>query len=111
MAGMLQRVAPLSFEAWVDYQLTGAPMGRVELEVLHHFLEADEEGTVRPREGAEPLDPDALREMGLSGREIRELAEKLRPRELPDFELDLTEMRAPEEIAAEMEDAVPDVDR
>lgn len=49
--------------------------------------------------------------MGLSGREIRELAEKLRPREIPDFELDLAEMRTPEEIAAEMEDAVPDVDR
>ena len=34
IAGMLKRVAPLSFEAWVDYELGGAHLSRAELAAL-----------------------------------------------------------------------------
>src|SRR5438128_1055050 len=35
MAGMLKRVAPLSFEAWLDYEYGGAHLSRGELAGLH----------------------------------------------------------------------------
>ncbi|NIP60921.1 MAG: hypothetical protein GWM92_20875 [Gemmatimonadetes bacterium] len=56
----------------------------------------------------EPLSPDELRELGMSGREIRELVAKLRPSpERPDFELDLGAMRPAEAVEKEMYEAVP----
>ncbi len=108
MAGMLKRVAPLSYEAWLDYNVGGDPMSRAEMNVLCELLEGDEEG-VRPKAdgGAnlEGLSTEKLKEAGLSGREIRELIQKLQPREIPDYELDLSQMRGAEEMAAELEEA------
>jgi len=34
MAGMLKRVAPISYEAWVDYDVCGARVSRMELDAL-----------------------------------------------------------------------------
>jgi hypothetical protein len=56
------------------------------------------------------LGPDALRGHGLSKREIRELADKLQPSDVPDFTLDLGRMRAAEDVAREMQAAVPTLD-
>ena len=109
MAGMLQRVAPLTYEAWIDYDVMGARMSRGELEALSHLVEPDGEEGLRLRADAEALDPQALAEIGLSPREIRELVAKLRPGPRPDFTLDLSEMRDAESVAAEMEAAVPTV--
>ena len=36
MAGMLKRVAPLSYEAWIDYDVCGAPLSRMELSGAPH---------------------------------------------------------------------------
>lgn len=105
MAGMVKRVAPLSYEAWVDYDLVASPMSRGELAALSRLLTADEEG-VSARADAR-LETADLLELGLSAREIREFAEKLVPRDRPDFELDLGRMRPAEEVAAEMARAVP----
>ena len=106
MAGMLKRVAPLSYEAWLDYNVGGEPMSRAEMSALRHLLEGDDEG-VRAKSGAASLSPDQLKEMGLSGREIRELVEKFQPRDVPDYDLDLSKMRRAEDLAAELEAAVP----
>src|SRR4029077_5428515 len=38
MAGMLKRVAPLSFEAWVDYELLGAQLSRGELDAVRRLV-------------------------------------------------------------------------
>jgi thymidylate synthase (FAD) len=105
MAGIVKRVAPLSYEAWVDFDLLGSPMSRGELLALSRLLVADEEG-VRAR-SSEALSSDDLKELGLSPREVREFAEKLKPRERPDFELDLGRMRPADEVAREMAQAVP----
>lgn len=105
IAGMVKRVAPLSYEAWVDYDLESRPLTRVEREVLSRLLEADTEG-VRARGGA-VVDAEALKDAGLSKREVEELAEKLRAPGHPDFELDLSVMQSAEEIAAKMYQAVP----
>lgn len=106
MAGMLQRVAPLSYEAWIDYQVCGARMSHAELEALRALLEADEAEGVRTRPGA-TLDNVALAEVGLSKREAAELIGKLQPAQKPDFELDLSRLEPPEYFETRMAEAVP----
>jgi thymidylate synthase (FAD) len=107
MAGMLARVAPLSYEAWLDYNVMGARLSGAEREVLHHFLEAGAEG-IAARAGADPLSAEALTEFGLAPREVRELIEKLEPVDRPDFSLDLSRMQPAEAIEAKMSAAVPE---
>jgi thymidylate synthase (FAD) len=107
MAGIVKRVAPLSFEAWFDYDLGGSPLSRGELNALRTLLESSEDGGVRVRPGASGVGPDALAAGGLSAREIEEFRHKLEARTLPDFDLDLSKMRSAEVVAAQMEEAVP----
>jgi thymidylate synthase (FAD) len=105
MAGMLKRVAPLSYEAWIDYNVCAGHVTRAEMDALRLLLQEDG-GGVRVREGS-ALSPDQLRELGMSGREVAEFVGKLAPREVPDYELDLSRMRPAEDVAAEMQAAVP----
>ena len=109
MAGMVKRVAPLSYEAWVDYDVAGGHFSRGELAALRALLEAGGDG-VRARDGAS-LDMEGLALHGLSAREARELLAKLEDRPKPDYELDLGLMQAPQEVEARMSAAVPQVDR
>jgi thymidylate synthase (FAD) len=106
MAGILKRVAPLSYEAWIDYEVCGTHMSHGELSALRALTDAGPEG-VGPRAGAERLSLDDLKALGLSPREARELLDKLGPAEVPDFELDLTRMKSPEEFESRMREAVP----
>ena len=105
IAGMVKRVAPLSYEAWVDYDLESRPLTRAERDVLSRVVSANEDSIVA-RAGAS-VAKDEMKAAGLSPREIRELIEKLRAPDRPDFELDLSRMRTAEEVAAEMYEAVP----
>lgn len=109
MAGMLKRVAPLSYEAWIDYDVCGTRMSRMELDALRRLVDATEDG-VGTRDGAS-LDAGALSELGLSKREVRELVDKLGPADKPDFELDLSKARSAEEFAERFAKAVPSVDK
>ena len=107
MAGIAKRVAPLSYEAWIDYELAGAHLSRTELEVLRALLEPRGDGIgVRSDTGA--VEGARLKELGLSPREARELLEKLEPRPRPDFELDLGSMVSADEMAAKMAQSVPE---
>jgi thymidylate synthase (FAD) len=106
MAGMLKRVAPLSYEAWIDYNVRAHPMSGGEMDVLRRLLEADAEG-VRSRDGGGPIVLKDFQEFGLAPREAREFVEKFQPADVPDYELDLSLMRPAEELAAELEEAVP----
>ena len=109
MAGMVKRVAPLSYEAWIDYQVMGDKLSGGEIEALSRLVTAGGDG-IAARSGA-GLTNAELGALGLSGREIRELKAKLEPRAVPDYDLDLATMRDPEDVAAEMLEAVPEVDR
>ena len=103
MAGMLQRVAPLSYEAWIDYEVMGARMSAGELAVLRQLLSTDAEAvSIRAEGTATRADLEAA---GLAPREIRELVAKLSPAERPDFSLDLSAMLAAEEMARRMSEA------
>ncbi|HEX2167903.1 MAG TPA: FAD-dependent thymidylate synthase [Longimicrobiales bacterium] len=109
MAGMVKRVAPLSYEAWIDYDVAGAHFSRGELAAVRSLLAAGDDG-IRARDAAS-LDMDSLGGHGLSAREARELIAKLHDRPTPDYELDIGRMRPPEEIEARMSAAVPKIDR
>jgi thymidylate synthase (FAD) len=112
MAGMLKRVAPLSYEAWIDYAFAAEPLSRGELEALRQLVRVDHDGdhvTLAARDGI-ALDTDQLRACGLSKREVLELAEKLQPAPVPDFELDVSRMRDAAAVATTMQAAVPRID-
>jgi len=107
MAGVLARVAPLTYEAWLDYEVLGEKMSISELNAIRSLIEPAGDG-IRSR--AAELTVDDLDTVGLSGRERRELLDKLAPVERPDFSLDLSEMQTPETMAERMAEAVPDPD-
>jgi thymidylate synthase (FAD) len=108
MAGMLKRVAPLSYEAWIDYDVCGAHLGRAELQALQALVSPGDDGLVAAG-GA--VSRAALAAGGLAKREIDELLAKLRPATPPDFELDLASARSGDEFARRFEAAVPKQDR
>jgi thymidylate synthase (FAD) len=109
IAGMVKRVAPLSYEAWVDYGLGAAPLSRMERAALARLVEGDGDGGLTAREGVR-LSEDDLKDLGLSARERRELSAKLVEPPPRDFELDLARMRDAASVEEEMRRAVPAVD-
>jgi thymidylate synthase (FAD) len=108
LAGMLKRVAPHSYEAWIDYDVCGARVSRMELDAVRRLIEVKDGGlTARP--GA--LSGADLEGLGLAKRELAELLSKLQPVETPDFELDLTRAKSSAWFAEEFQKAVPKVDK
>lgn len=108
MAGMLKRVAPLSYEAWIDYDVCGARMSRMELDSLRKLVSVSDGGLTSQPGSLSAADLDGL---GLAKREITELLDKLAPAQAPDFELDLSKAKSAEWFASEFQKAVPTVDK
>jgi thymidylate synthase (FAD) len=109
MAGMLQRVAPLTFEAWIDYQVAGTTLSRGELAAIRRLVRVVDGGLEGTPARMTPTDLEA---QGLSAREVEELRQKLGAAvPLEDFALDPAQARSAEDFAREMADAVPRVDR
>jgi thymidylate synthase (FAD) len=109
MAGMLKRVAPLSYEAWIDYDVCGGHVSRMELEALRALVEPDGQGGIKASAGR--LDRAELAARGLSNREADELLAKLSPAAIPDFDLDLSRAKSAEHFAQRFADAVPRADK
>src|SRR3954470_1133071 len=109
MAGMLKRVAPLSYEAWIDYDVCGERVSRMELDALRKLVSADGDG-LKANPGA-AVDQSSLEALGLAKREARELFDKLGATKAPDFELDLAKASTPEAFHAHFAAAVPQVDK
>ena len=110
IAGMLQRVAPLAYEAWLDYEVLGERLSAAERVALGKLLEADD-GGLAVRDGVSRLERRELGKLGLSGREIRELLAKVATPDRPDFALDLTAMRSAAQMEEKMQQAVPAPER
>jgi thymidylate synthase (FAD) len=102
MAGIVRRVAPLSYEAWVDYDVAGASFSRMELDALREAL-----GSSDPRRA---LERPKLSET-LSKREIDEFFAKLETRERPDFRVDPAAAKPASFFAEHFAAAVPEIDR
>ncbi len=109
MAGMLKRVAPLSYEAWIDYDVCGARLSRMELDAIRRLVSQDD-GTLSANPGGR-VDEPGFESLGLARREVREFLDKLAATDVPEFELDLSRAKAPEFFAEHFADAVPKVDK
>jgi thymidylate synthase (FAD) len=109
MAGVLKRLAPMSYEAWIDYDVCGARVSRGELDALRALVAVEGEG-LAAKPGAK-LDPGGLEKLGLAKREARELLDKLAAKDVPDFELDLSKAKNAEYFAERFAAAVPKVDK
>jgi thymidylate synthase (FAD) len=109
MAGMLKKLAPHSYEAWVDYDVCGSRMSRMELDVLRKLVSANADGV--SANAGQTLDRAALEAAGLSRREVDELVTKLSAAPVPDFELDVSKAVPAEVFAERMAKAVPKVDK
>lgn len=109
IAGMVKRVAPLSFEAWLDYEVYGSTLSRGEIAALRDLVRVDDDALVGS--GAR-VDTARLAGLGLSAREIEELRMKLGTEPpVDDFALDLAAAQPAAEFERRMADAVPGVDR
>ena len=108
MAGMLKRVAPLSYEAWIDYDVCGARVSRMELDALRKLVQV-QDGGLKGRAGT--LSPADLDQLGLAKREIIELLSKLESMSVPDYELDVSKAKSAEWFASECQKAVPKLDK
>ncbi|HET9958642.1 MAG TPA: FAD-dependent thymidylate synthase [Polyangiaceae bacterium] len=109
MAGMLKRIAPMSYEAWIDYDVCGSRLSRMELEALRKLVQLEDEA-LSGKPGAR-LDQAALEQLGLGRREIRELRDKLAAHSVPDFELDLSKGLSPDVFRERCQAAVPTIDQ
>lgn len=107
MAGMLKRVAPVSYEAWLDYDVCGDRLSRMELEVLRKLIRV-QDGALK---ASGEVSQEELQDFGLPKRERAELLSKLQPKPLPDFELDLSQAKTAEYFAEHFAAAVPSVDK
>jgi thymidylate synthase (FAD) len=108
MAGMLKRVAPQSYEAWIDYDVSGTRLSRMELAALSELLSV-EGGAISGKNAR--LDRETLAGHGLSAREVDELLAKLAPRRAPDFDLDVASAVPAETFSERFEAAVPKNDK
>ena len=109
MAGMVRCVAPLSYEAWIDYDVCGARLSRMELDALRRLLEVGEDGNLRARPEAALGQPQLL-QLGLSSREAEELVNKLRSTRVPFYEANVEDSLPAEEFEHRCAAAVPGVD-
>jgi thymidylate synthase (FAD) len=99
IAGMVQRVAPLAYEAWLDYRLCGSSLGLAEMRVLRTLLAADDEGV----SASGGISNEVLRvTLGMSAREITDLKTKLKKQDRPDYSLDLSKAKTGDYYAQQM---------
>jgi thymidylate synthase (FAD) len=105
MAGMLKRVAPLSYEAWIDYDVCGTHVSRAELSAIRALVGVEGDSL---QGNSARLDRAALEGHGMAKREVDELLAKLAPVPAPpDFELDVSQARSAEHFAERFASAVP----
>lgn len=107
MAGMLKKLAPHSYEAWIDYDVCGSRMSRMELDALRKLVSPSGDALTT---SGQKLERPALEALGLSKREQDELIAKLGPADRPDFELDMGQAKPAEYFAERMNAAVPKLD-
>jgi thymidylate synthase (FAD) len=110
IARILKRVAPLSFEAWVDYDLCAAKLSRLELRALRLHVSSSKSGI---QSTGQVTSRERLIEGGLSEREVDELLVKLSPgaEKEHDFELNLGAAKSGDHFEALFRARVPSEDQ
>lgn len=114
MAGMVARVAPLAYEAWIDYDVSGVRLSYGEIDMIRHMVASASRQDFIYSNFARGVGYDkdgAMATFGLDAREWGELQQKLKPVGRPDFSLDLDAMQAGEDFEQRMLAAVPTIDK
>lgn len=125
MAGAVKRLAPLSFEAWIDYFFSGQRMSRMEMNVIRALMGIIETGGPVPDASASRLGPgvaatgrnpiiwkdELIGKYEFSATEVGEFIQKLRPQEARNFDLNLEQAKTGDHFAKVWADAVPAIDR
>ena len=113
MAAMVKIVAPLSFQAWLDYEFYGAKFSIMEIDVIRRFISRTYYND-NPERLISVNDSVSIKELNdsyeLSDREINELFSKLEPKDISNFELDLSLAKTAEFFAKKLATAVPKID-
>ncbi len=66
MAAMVRRVAPLSYEAWIDYQVAGERLSRGEMAALSKLVAVEEDGIAARTLPEDPEDPEDSEDSAVS---------------------------------------------
>jgi thymidylate synthase (FAD) len=95
LAGIAQRVCPIAFEAFQDYQLGATTFSQAEMRALRALSHFHVSPLVwdNPPEQVKALINEVLADDGISGREATEFWDKLRLKTRRDFSLDLSTMK------------------
>lgn len=103
IAGMLKLAVPISYEAWIDYTVGAKQFSRQEMEILQSLIKIKDNQYLQGENDV----PMAEIERKISKREVSELFDKLTPRTIPDFDLDLSMAKTPEYFEKIMLEFVP----
>lgn len=114
MAGMVKRVVPLSYEAWIDYNSESVNFSRMEMNILRDVLDGwyndDAKTAVIGLKTGNEINIKSGN-YDLNCREIKEFIGKFYKRKIPDYELNLSKAKTPEYFQEKMLAAVPNIDR
>lgn len=112
MAGMLKMIAPISYEAWIDYDVCGVCLSKDERHLLRKlvtpYVGRDKRNAIVVDDNNTIVSIDET--TNLSKREILEFMSKLEPIVEPNFDLDLSSAKPAEFFEQKMKEAVPQVD-
>jgi len=89
---MLKMIAPIIYEAWLDYDVCGKHFSHQEMQVLTSLVKVLKDSETIKTSGESFTDFSNL----LQGRELIEFFDKFDPMEQPDFELDLNKAKTAE---------------
>jgi thymidylate synthase (FAD) len=101
LAGIVQRIAPISFDAFLDYQMDSVSFSQAELPALNLLGVAN---SMWRAEDTKVVINNCLLENGIKGREADEFWKKVQTKQKRDFSLDLSAAKPPEYFAKMMEE-------
>lgn len=108
IAGMCQKVVPIAFEAWIDYESCAKKFSKLDLQLLDFYVKSNKTGTLQDITSSLEIEGQRL---GLTKREIKEFLGNLFLNfEAPDFTLDLSRAKTPEYFKQEAENHVPRIE-
>jgi thymidylate synthase (FAD) len=95
IAGMTKRVCPITFEAWIDYAYTSTNFTRLDMEFMYFLISEYSESSIGDWQGVYELDCECFidkihEKIGMSTREYKEFWGKLKRKDIPNFDLDLS---------------------
>lgn len=113
-AGICQRIAPLAFEAWIDYEFQARTFSRMEMQILRQLLRTQERhgDRVLGTDGGS-INDEIRPHYGLSKREWDDLLTAFEPTGAVDpyerktFELDISKAKTAEWFAEEAKKYLP----